>query len=332
MGTLLVTRRMSPELRARVEASVRGRRVAPGARLRARSISALRLLAFLSISGAIAVFAVAKQRSDERFELARASLLSRVRREAAALSARDRAIIARVTPWLERAAGSDFRDSFAPELAESGALAVVLARPTVYLRAPLAGVAGPASLAEAAAQSYRDAFVLCLFDPPATRSEKSLLSRARSAHAGGARARAASEVARLADAMAGLPFLSREWESSLLAAGNARALDVLERRFERAPIAEAKRAAKAELLLFALDEAGDANAPIELDGERPHYIRAGLVDLEHGRSLFTLRRHVDPGWLSPAARAEYASGVDGCSLALEVHALVKGSAAAGSQK
>jgi hypothetical protein len=36
--------------------------------------------------------------------------------------------------------------------------------------------------------------------------------------------------------------------------------------------------------------------------------------------LLRLRRRVDPGWISPAVRAEYASGIDSCVLALDVHA------------
>ena len=53
MATLLTTRRMSPELAARVQASVNGRRAAPGARLRPRSVSALRVVAILVIGLAL---------------------------------------------------------------------------------------------------------------------------------------------------------------------------------------------------------------------------------------------------------------------------------------
>jgi hypothetical protein len=314
---------MSSELRARIEASVRGRRVAPGSRLRARSISLLRLFSFAVISAAIALYVINTRRSQARFELARSSLVARARIESAALTARDRAIVSRVTPWLERAAGPAFSESVAPELAERG-LAAVLARPVVYVRLPLAGIHGSASLEQAAAQSFQDALVLCLFDPPTSRSEKLLVSRARRAYAGRERTGAAAQVTRLYDAISGLPFLSREWERKLLAAGDERALGELERRFNRAPLAAAKRAAKAELFLFALDES-DGSGPIELDGERPHHVRVGLVDLESQRLLLAFRRYVDPSWVSAANRAEYASGIDSCSLALDAQALVSGS-------
>ena len=219
MGTFLSNRRMSPELRARIEASVRGRRVAAGSRLRARSISMLRLLSFAVISAALVMYVINARRTEGRFELARGSLLGRARIESAALTARDRTIVARVTPWLERAAGAAFSDSVAPELGERG-LATVLARPSVYVRLPLAGVRGSASLEQAAAQSFKDALVLCLLDPPASRSEKPLVSRARRAYAGHERMGAVAHVTRLYDAISGLPFLSREWERK--AAGGRR--------------------------------------------------------------------------------------------------------------
>ena len=67
-----------------------------------------------------------------------------------------------------------------------------------------------------------------------------------------------------------------------------------ERAFERAPIAGAKRAAKAPLLVFAMDEPGDGRGPTELDGERPHEVRVGVVDLAAAKLLLRLRRRVDP--------------------------------------
>jgi hypothetical protein len=321
MGTFLVTRRMSPELRARIEASVRGRRASAGARLRARSVSVLRLVSFAAIALSLGFFVVTQKRGRERFELDRSALLGRARMESAKLTARDRSIVARVTPWLERAAGPAFADAVASGLGDRG-LASVLARPSVYVRLPLQSVHGATTLAEAASQSFKDALVLCLLDPPASRSEKPLLSRARSAYSGGERMRAVSHVARLSDAIVGLSFMSRDWEHLLLEAKDEARLEVLARRFERAPLAAAQRAAKAELLLFALDEPGDGSGPTELDGERPHYVRVGLVDLEADKLLFALRRHVDPSFVSAASRAEYASGIDSCALAVDAHALV----------
>jgi hypothetical protein len=51
------------------------------------------------------------------------------------------------------------------------------------------------------------------------------------------------------------------------------------------------------------------------------------VDLRQRKVLLSLRRRVDPSWISVAARAEYASGIDSCALALDVHAAVAGAKA-----
>ena len=57
----------------------------------------------------------------------------------------------------------------------------------------------------------------------------------------------------------------------------------------------------------------------ELDGERPHDVRIGLVDLTSAKMLLRLRKRVDPTWISMNARAQYASGLDACALAMDVH-------------
>ena len=75
-------------------------------------------------------------------------------------------------------------------------------------------------------------------------------------------------------------------------------------------------------MLFAIDEPGEAGVAAELDGERPHQVRIGVVDLAADKVLLRLRRKVDPSWISSNARAEFASGIDSCGLALDVHAAV----------
>jgi hypothetical protein len=44
----------------------------------------------------------------------------------------------------------------------------------------------------------------------------------------------------------------------------------------------------------------------------------GLIDLGAKRVLFRLREKSDPSWITAARRNEYASGLDGCVLALDV--------------
>jgi hypothetical protein len=324
MPTFLVTDKMSPELRARVQASVRGRRAAPGEKLRARSISLLRLGALGLVIFGVWALVVAHERSQQRLEQARSALLERFARESAGVSPTERALVERLRPWLDRARGAYDGDVIADELRGQGALARALSRPSVYLRAPLAGLQQDRGLTQVASQSFKDALVLCLLDPPASRTEKVLVGRARSSLAGGERMQVASHVERLIGALLALPLLTPEFRAQIAAAPSELELERLERQLERAPLKSARRAFKSELFLFAIDEPGGAGGPTELDGERPHHVRVGLVDLTAGKLLFYLRRHVDPSFISPAMRAEYAGAIDSCALGLDVHAAVSG--------
>ena len=133
---------------------------------------------------------------------------------------------------------------------------------------------------------------------------------------------ATENVHRLGAAVIGLPILSPQWRERVVLAENAGRIDQYRKAFQAAPLASARAAAQADLLLYVIDEPGDARVPAELDGERPHPVRVGIVDLEKRRPLLRLRRPVDPRWLSDATRAEYARGVDGCALAYDIHEAV----------
>ena len=324
MPTFLVTRKMPPELAARVRASVEGRRAAPGARFAPRAVSLVRLAIFTTIVGAVAWLALARQEALQQVESERSALLERVRRESAGLTDADKAVGSRVRPLLARSAGNYAGDLVPDGLRAGGALAAITARPMIYVRGPLSSFRDQAGLAESASASFKDAFVLCLVEPPASRTEKLLRAKARAAYAGLGRTQAAAHVQRLHAALEGMPFFAAEWEARVTAARGMRELAELRQEFERAPIEAAKRAARAELLLYAMDEPGDPRGPTELDGERPHDVRVGIVDLASGKPLLRLRRRVDPEWISPAVRAEYASGIDSCSLSLDVYAAVNG--------
>jgi hypothetical protein len=165
--------------------------------------------------------------------------------------------------------------------------------------------------------------------PPASRSEKALLAKARAANAADDRMAPAAHVERVHDAILGFPLLAPAWEARVAAAGTRAELKSLQTIFRRAPLKAAKRAAKAQLLLFVIDEPGDGKGPTELDGERPHAVRVGLVELATEKLLLQLRRHVDPGWISEKARSEYASGIDSCALALDVRSEASGEPIAG---
>lgn len=323
MPTLLVTKKMSPALAARVQASVEGRRAAPGARLAPRATSLFRLGAFATICIAVVWLALSFRRAHRELELERSALLERARRESALLTPDEHDAAQRILPWLALFSARYEGDLIADELRQGGSLATHIARPTVYVRGPVSSFADAARVTETASGSFKDAFVLCLNAPPDQRSEKLLRAKAHAAQA--ARSEAVQKtlhVQRLMDALVGLPFLGAAWQTRVEGASSLEALAKLRRNFEAAPLEGAKQAARAQLLLMVMDEESDAQGPSELDGERPHDVRVGLVDLAKRQVLLRLRRRVDPAWVSAATRAEYASGVDSCALALDVHAAV----------
>jgi len=318
---------MSPELAARVEASLRGRRVPPRARLEARSISLLRLAIVAGLSLLIGSAILSWRRANRELAERRSALVERIEREVASFGPRHREIPERARAVLARSSGDYEGDFVADELRAPGALAATLRRPTLYLRGTQEMLRTRAGLAHSAAASAKDAFVLCLLDPPSTRSEKALLGRTRQAYALGSRMREATpHVHRLHPILVTLPLLDPAWKERVLTASPYE-LDDRERELERAPLGPAKSAGQAELFLFLIDEPADTSGPTELDGERPHPIRVGLVDLTADRLLLRLRRRVDPRWLSETVRAEYARGIDSCSLALDVRAALEVSGA-----
>jgi hypothetical protein len=325
MPTFLATSRMSPEFRRRLAASVRGKSVAPGTRLAPRSRSWLRLGAISVTVAAIVTLAVAVRRDRAALEATRNDLAERARREAATLTSEEQRTPELAKAWLERQAGPYAGDTITKELRGHGAFASTLSRPMIYVRGPLGSFRSAAGIAESAGTSLKDPLVWCLMDPPAARQETTLLGRVRRSFARrGAAPDPTEHVVRLRDALAGIPLLAPDWQRRVRAAENARELQRLERDFERAPLVEAKRAAKAELLLFAMDEPPTRPGPVELDGERAHDVRVGLVDLRAQTLLLLLRLPVDPGFISPNVRAEYAGAIDSCALALDIHTLVAG--------
>jgi hypothetical protein len=268
-----------------------------------------------------AIFAAWSSRRRERLHLesARATLLAEVRARAAELANDDRGFIDRADTWLMHFAGPYEGDFVDDAIRAPGAVQEVLGRPSVYVRGPVEAFASPASIVSAAATSFKDPLVLCLVDPPSTRSEKAMMHPIRAVYDGAQAAEgAAPHVRLLGEAEAGLPYLLPSWASRVEQAPSIAAIDSLRAEFRSAPTERALRALKADVLLYAFDEPGTHDGPTELDGERPHDIRLGLVDLAASKVLLRLRRHVDPGWISASRRVEYAGGLDACALAYDV--------------
>ena len=325
MATFLTTSKMDPALAARIEASVRGRRrKSSGATLSPRLVAVFR---FAIILGAVVMtcsFAIARRHDRREIDGTRAALLATVHDRSASLTAEDRGAVARMEAWLVRFSGPYEGDLVADELRAPGAFAALLARPSVYVRGPVGTFVDPVEIAKASASSAKDSLLLCLLQPPESRVEKAMLPTVRIAYGRGATMEEHTpNVRRLHDAEVGMPFLLPAWSERVLVAEDPTDLVRLRRDFEKAPIEAAKQAVRAGLLVFAMDEPGDGVGPTELDGERAHAVRIGIIDLVAARPLLRLRKLVDPTWISLAKKSEYATGLDGCGLAVDVHESVR---------
>lgn len=323
MATFLATAKMPPELVRRIEARVRHswRTVDAlrGGWTRSRWIALARLLAVVLVSGTVVLAIRAVRRSQMELNAARSELLDEQRRRTQGLIAGDRDYLERIQGWLSKLAGPYEGDSVTLELRTPGALDALWARPIAYVHGPLGGFGNSASIAATASTSFKDALLLCLLAPPASRAEKVVLGRVLAAYRGGASVEQETPRVRLLqEAFAGWPFAVGPWASNVLDAADQAEIDRLGRELRRAPVERAVQAAHAELLLTAMDEPGPPEGPTELDGERPHDVRLGVVELTTARTLLRVRKHVDPHWISTSRRSDYAAGLDQCALAFDV--------------
>lgn len=318
MPTSLVNARMNPALAARVTASVTGQK--PSAMGRASSSIVRRLVAWgrvvlvlaLAVAGYLGV--TTYQRVHRELDEKRTELLTAVANAQADVTAKDRGAIDRAIPLVNRLAGP-----YEGDVAAVPGLAGELTRPSMYLRGSIDTTRTKESVPGAAVASGKDALLLCLLDPPATRSEAAVLDKVRFVHAGGAPfEERTANVRRMNDALVGLPLLSSQFDARVRAAEDVSELTKLRKELERVPLDRAKRALRSELLIVALDERGNGTGPTELDGERPHDVRVAVVELESGRVLLRAKRHVDPSFIEVNKRPVYSTGADGCALGFDL--------------
>lgn len=324
MPTLLVTNKMSPELARRVQASVSGRKRLAGRKSRSPgAVALMRLVTLLLVAGAVGGFISLRRRAEDELTRLREDVLSSVGKAARTLTLEDRRTLPRIERALSRAAGVYEGDWVEPALSSGTALAELLQKPLVYVRGAVDAFGTPEAIAETARASQKDAFLLCLVDPPSARTEKALLDRVFVAYSSRHRVdeRTPNGYA-LYEAEAGAPFFAPEFVERVNASKDRRRLEELRRSVESAPLARASEAVKARTLVFVMDEPGDRGKPMELDGERARHVRVGIVDLSNDKVLLRLRKYVDPAWISLKRRAEYASGLDACALSLDVRAHV----------
>ena len=319
MASFLVNPKMSPALAERVLASVRGRRSKAGDASSAAHVRALVRFAVVALIAAAGAWLVVSQRQESaRVERERTSLLDIVHGHNALLSAEERGAVARDDAWLLGFAAKYDGDLVAPELGSQAALAAVLSRPAVYVHGPIDAFRSQSAVEQVAVDSVKDAFLLCLVDPPSARAEKPILAKVRLAYDGGpASEQRTPDVLRLGDAQDVFRVLSPAWEARVRGA-DASHLGKLRAELDRTPIEKGKLAFKAGLLIVAMDEPAPVTSPAELDGERAHEVRVAIVDVTASKVLLRMRRHVDPGDWSPKARPDYARGLDECALAVDV--------------
>jgi hypothetical protein len=321
MPTFLTTPKMSAELAARVQASVSGRRAVPGSRRRAPHLMVLVRLAVVLLAGTLVVLVLyVRHRDREAREHERASLTDAVTRRRAALAAEDTRTFGLIEAALVRAAGKYEGDVTAEALRAPGALRALLSQSAVYVRGEQTAFRSAGAVADAAKTSSKDAFLACLLEPPAKRTEKTLLAGVRVVYSTRGELEATtSHVRPLRDAVIGLPYLSDAFAERVRRASDLSELRRLRSAFDKAPLEAAIQAAKARLLVFVVDEPSPPGGPVELDGEKAHDVRVGVIDLTRDSPLLRLRKRVDPSWISAARRVDSANALDSCALALDVH-------------
>jgi hypothetical protein len=312
MPTLLTTPKMNPALRARVEASVGGKSRRPSARgASPRFVAIVRFSTAGAVLLLIGLVLFGWQPDDSEVERSRARLLSNVEQARKTLSPRELQLVTRTEALLLEAAQNPHDNMVDPRLRTAETRDSWLAERAVYVRGELAAFSEEASMRTAIHASVKDAFVLCLFSPPASGTETDLLAEAYVAFSGGLEKRT-PQVRRLQSAMVGLSLLSRSWVKEVEDAPTLLELGRLHTAFDHAQIDHAVDAARATHLVYVFDEKP------EEEGATSHAIRVGLVDVASGKPWLRTRRTLDDGWISKKNRGEMTDALMTCRVAFDL--------------
>lgn len=306
MGTFLTNDKMSPALRARIEASVTGRRI-PVSR---RAKTSLRRLAVACAVGT--VLALVWQWRVQRASFARERTVTRDRLKLVT------APLKNVEPRMKR-----IRQHLAANHAEQrhesldthGGWQRLLSRPMVYLRGSQADVS--TRLEMAAAESSPDAFVGCLLRPPPSREEADLAPLVSRIYREGV-PKARDNLFRLQALLEVRPLLAPAMADAIELAKTHSALATITDALDAPTVPRAEAALKASLFLYVVDEPKPPGTVSELDGASEHHVRVGLVDLDTGKVWLRTRRLVDPAWVSEQRRVTMAKGLVDCRLAVDL--------------
>lgn len=326
MGTFLTTPKMDPALAARVEASVTGKPVGAGKSISPRAMAFLRFAGILGAIGMIAWIVVVRRQANDALDADRNGLLAQLHTHSSQATAADKTLLPRVEAWVRDHSG-DYEGDVIDDSVRGEHMAATLANPILYLRGPLEGFKTARGIVDMAPTTFRDAFVLCLFDPPEKATEKTLRDAAKAVFSNGDRLQKIAHVSRFHVARVGLPFLESQWEESLKRTEDSRQIAEMRRLLEKAALDNAIKAMKSRLLLAVMDEPKDGKGPSEIDGANRHYVRVHLVDMEANKVLLQQRKLVDPAWIPTSRRSDYASGINSCELGMEIRAVMTGTAA-----
>ncbi|TKD11834.1 hypothetical protein [Polyangium fumosum] len=318
MATFLVTPRMNPALRARVERAVspkaRARHHAAGLSMASpfasregfRPAKLLPLLAIVLIGGLFAAMTIHERRE---LEADRAALLGEIDGLRPGLPPGHEVLVADTERLLvEAAADGEPPEIIDPALRAAGALDATLRRPALYVRAPAAELREVRGIDDAARGSDKDAFLVCLMFPPTATSERDLLAKVRGVYFAGAKVdNETANVRRLAELRVGLAVLAPAFESSVRTAQDRNVLKRMRKDLQKAPVDLAKKAAAAELMLVVADTPAGA--------------RVTLFDLAAKKPLLrVLRRHEELTLTSLGAT--HREELEACSLAVAVRRAV----------
>lgn len=319
MPTFLTTPRMSPELRRRIERSVSQpagtERFARGRT--PTTVAALRLLIALGVAGVLGVLAFTFAQSRREVSEKQRELTSRALRAERSLSAEARARLEKVDAWITRVVESPDA-AFREEKVSLGwrgeaSRRALLEAPFFYLRGDVAQLRGAEGRRAILAEASVDAFPGCLVSPPDSDKESVLLRKIGR--------RAPDQVVPALEAQALLDFSATRFNAEVRAAEHMHQLRDLDLRLGRERISHARGSkAATRFFLLVVDEPKAQDKPSDFDGEAPHHMRIVFLDLETGEEHLSVRRKVDPAWISDKSRLSFSRALDSCKLARELHA------------
>jgi hypothetical protein len=161
--------------------------------------------------------------------------LADVEGRAAELGDRERTAFVGVESWLARVAAPDAPAEVIPqELSRPGALSEALDRPLLYVRGELDGFAGAERLTSTLAESHKDAVLLCLKEPPKSRTEAGLIESVHLAYGGGPPLEARTPRAlRLAELPRSLRCFEAAWADGVRSADSFQRIADLRSRARR---------------------------------------------------------------------------------------------------